>query len=325
MRGEGEERLHVEGDGDDGDEADECEDRCALADFAIVAKASNANEVIVRMAVAFLLVHDEDAVERDGRDDGKEHEEDDGYGHHARCGHVAFGHGANIVGVADEAHAAVELFAVQGELRHGAVLELRHIDARVECVSTDEVGVGMEFDEVGLRREREHVAVLPYGDVAEHAFRGARLGIEEAQLLGVLLDDDHRVGVEARCVVPAQPVLAGKLDFDGARRLARGKAFAQIVEARIREVRLRFGCLCHDGAVRLDDEHVIDVQELAVLGHLGIRCLEPGVVCCHEGDAHRLRLIDGIEGLLVLRGLLFCAGEELLELACLFLHLGVVA
>ena len=146
----------------------------------------------------------------------------------------------------------------------------------------------MEFDEVGLRREREHVAVLPYGDVAEHAFRGARLGIEEAQLLGVLLDDDHRVGVEARRVVPAQPVLAGKLDFDGARRLARGKAFAQIVEARIREVRLRFGCLCHDGAVRLDDEHVIDVQELAVLGHLGIRCLEPGVVCRHEGDACRL-------------------------------------
>ena len=144
------------------------------------------------------------------------------------------------------------------------------------------------------------------------------------ELGGVLLDHDHGVVVDAGGVVARAPLLPGQVDLDRARGLARRERLAEVVEARGAKVGARLVGLCHDGAVGAHHEHVVHAEKAAVLAHLGVGLLEARVVGGDEGDALRLRLVYGVERLLVLGVLLLGLLEQRGELPGLLLHLGAV-
>ena len=185
--------------------------------------------------------------------------------------------------------------------------------------------VRVVLNQVVLRRHREHVAVLADGDILEHALRQARVLHELAQLLRALLDHHHGTVVDAGSVVAHEPVLFGQLHLHGRGGLAVIEHGAQLVEARIREVRGGVLRLRDDGAVARHHQHVVHAQKVLVLDHLRIGRREAGVVVRHEGHARRLGLVYLVEGDGVLLHAFVCQRQQALQCVGLLLHLARVA
>ena len=72
----------------------------------------------------------------------------------------------------------------------------------------------MVGDHIVLRGHREQVAVLADGDVFEHALDRSRVRHELAQLIGILFDHNHGAVIDARGVIPEEPIMFGKLDLN---------------------------------------------------------------------------------------------------------------
>ena len=142
-----------------------------------------------------------------------------------------------------------------------------------------------------------------------HARKRTRALHEVAELGGILLDHDHGLVIDTRRVVAVQPLLFRILDLDRLGRLVGVKGVAQTVEAHAGEVGGGVGRARNDLARARDDHDVVDREQLTILRHLGIGRLKAGVVLRHEGNARRLRLVDGVELCRVLHGL----GIRLLE------------
>ncbi len=104
----------------------------------------------------------------------------------------------------------------------------------------------------------------------------------------------------------------------------RAEGVAQRVEARVGEIGFRLAGLREDLAVAVGDEQVVDVEQLAQLDHLGVGLGVAGVVLRHIGDLSGLGLVDGVELLGVLHGLLVRLGEQAFELDGLLFHLLVI-
>ena len=98
--------------------------------------------------LALVLAHDEDAVHDDHGHDREEYEEDHAHRDVAGSGHVALGHGGDIVGVADLAHMAVQILAGKNHPRVRAVLEVGYVDAAIDGVGAHKKVVRMVLNQV---------------------------------------------------------------------------------------------------------------------------------------------------------------------------------
>ena len=177
----------------------------------------------------------------------------------------------------------------------------------------------MVIHNVVLRRHSEHVAVLPHAHTREYARERSRVGHQLIKLGGVLLDDDHRVAVDASGIVAHRNVLIGELDLHGGGRLLRIEHGAQQVIALVGEIRQRVLGARHHAAVAVHDQHVVDAQKILVFRHLGVGRLKARVMARHKGDAFGLGLVNRVERRLILRGL----GIRLLEQSGQLLHLAL--
>ena len=222
LAGQGEQRLHIEGDADDRQEPDDGKHDGLLADGLVVAVSAERDAPLAR-ARARALVHHEDAVQGHGGHHGKEHEQDDADGDRAGTRQIRLGDAVQIIRIIDLEHAAVQRLAIELGMEEVAVLKLRDVKPRLKGVGTHHGGIGAVRDQVIPCRNRHDVAVAPDGHILEHA--GGRAGAIDklAQLGGAVLDDHHGIVVERARVIALQPSPLGQLDLHRIGGLARIK------------------------------------------------------------------------------------------------------
>src|SRR5699024_1574351 len=94
-------------------------------------------------------------------------EQDEAYRDVARGSYVALGHGSQVIGVADQRNAPIQLLASKRHVRERTALKSRYIDAAFKGVGSHQTRIGMVFDEIILGRHCKHEAVLVDSDVLE--------------------------------------------------------------------------------------------------------------------------------------------------------------